>query len=375
MQLYTRQHPFIASVKERYPLTKQGSLKDTAHVVIDLTGSKISYDVGDCVAIFGVNPPQYVEQMLKGLQATGDEMVLTRHAEHSLTLKETLEKRVNLQDIPKKLIEIASTRHPQLAELLDPAKRNEFKEFVEEREVWDFILEHPLGEVDINELLNGLQPLLPRFYSIASHQDSVGEEVHLTVAHLRYKTRGYERFGICTHYLCNLVPLNDWSVPLYVQAHKGFTLPENPAADVIMIGPGTGVAPYRGFMQKRIWRKDTGRSWLFFGEWNNETDFFYEDFWKNLEGEGKLRLSTAFSRDQQDKVYVQNRMWENADELYNWIQNGAYIFVCGNASHMAKDVEAMLLQILKEKGNMDEQTANQYLKDLRLTKRYLKDVY
>lgn len=375
MQLYTRQKPFIASVKDRYPLNRQGSLKDTEHVVIDISGSNIEYDVGDCIAIFAENPPAYVQGMLQGLNATGDELVSTRHHDQPETLRAILEKRVNLQDIPKKLLEMASHRHHHLKELLDPAKRQEFKDFVKDREVWDFILEHPLGTFDLSELLSGLQPLLPRFYSIASHQQTVGDEVHLTVANLKYKSRGYQRFGICTHFLCDLVPLNEWSVPVYIQPHKGFTLPEETAADIIMIGPGTGVAPYRGFMQKRIWRKDSGRSWLFFGEWHKDKDFFYEEEWQSLESEGRLRLSTAFSRDQSQKVYVQHKMLEQAEELYDWIQNGAYLYVCGNASHMAKDVEAALIDIIKAEGGKSDDEAHEFLKELRSSKRYLKDVY
>ncbi len=373
--LYTRHHPFYSAVKERYSLTRPGSKKDTQHVVLDLTGSDISYEVGDCVGILPVNPPEYVEKTLEAFGTKGDQLLTFRQEPEKISFRHLLENYLNLSSIPKKLIEMIAAHHPQLNELLDHTHKQELKQFQSEREVWDFLYEHRLPEPDPQSLVDILQPLLPRFYSIASHQPSVGNEIHLTVAHLHYLTLGYNRYGVCTHYLCALAPINDWSVPLYLQPHKGFTLTDNPETDIIMIGPGTGIAPYRGFMQKRVWREDSGRSWLFFGEWHADTEFYYEDFWKPLEQEGKLRISTAFSRDQEHKIYVHHRMLEHADELYRWIENGAVIYVCGDAVHMAKDVEATLLTILTEKGHMKPANAAEYLKLLRHEKRYLRDVY
>lgn len=375
MTTYTRHHPFYSAVKQRYSLVQPGSKKDTRHLVLDLTGSGITYEVGDCVAVFPVNPPPYVESVLHSLGSTGNELIVSRHTAEPVPFRLLLERHLNLSNIPRKLVELASDSSSELVHFLQPEQRHALKDFLSDREVWDFLETHPVKNIHSQQLVDVLQPLLPRFYSIASHQATVGEEIHLTVAHLHYSTHGYERWGICTHYLCNLVSLDEWSIPIYIQPHKGFTLPDNPAGDIIMVGPGTGVAPYVGFMQKRLWRKDTGRSWLFFGEWNQATDFFYKPFWKMLEEEEKLILSTAFSRDQAEKVYVQHRMLEKADELYQWIQEGATLFLCGNADHMAKDVEETLIEIIAAKGGISHNSAIGYLKELRHEKRYLKDVY
>lgn len=375
MLTYNRHNPFLASVKKRYVLSQSGSSKNTQHVILDLTASRIQYEVGDCIGVLPNNPPSYVESVLDSFKTQGNENIESRHSSKPVTFKVLLEKYLNLSSIPKKLVEVASEYYPQLIPLLQQENRAELKTFLSEREVWDFLKEFYIPSLSVEHFVSLLQPLLPRFYSIASHQPTVGEEVHLTVAHIHYSSFGYERWGICTHYLCHLASINEWSVPIYLQPHKGFTLPDNPAANIIMIGPGTGIAPYVGFMQKRLFRGDTGRNWLFFGECNEKSDFFYESFWKTLEVEGKLKVSTAFSRDQPQKIYVQHRMLEQAEELFQWIEEGATIFVCGNADYMAKDVESTLIHILQEEGKLSYESSIQYLKDLRHQKRYLKDVY
>lgn len=366
MTLYSRHSPFIAAIKDRYLLNKADSYKETWHVSIDIKHSHIEYDVGDCLGILPSNPPQVIERMLQVFKSEGEELIETRHNESPESLRYILQKRINLSSISKKMVEMASLHYPELLPLLEPDNRKVFKEYVEDREVWDFLLEHPLLEASPVELLNTLQPLLPRLYSIASCQQVVGDEVHLTVSHVKYTTRGYQRWGTCTHYLCEAEPLQEWSVPVYLHQHKGFTVPEDSSTDIIMIGPGTGVAPYRGFMQKRAWRGDSGRSWLVFGERNRTLDFFYKDEWEALEQQGKLKVTTAFSRDQEQKIYVQHRLLENAAEVRSWVDNGAIIYVCGDAMHMAKDVENALIDIL---GSAEK------VKELRQAKRYLKDVY
>jgi sulfite reductase (NADPH) flavoprotein alpha-component len=220
-----------------------------------------------------------------------------------------------------------------------------------------------------------LSPLLPRFYSIASSQLVVGDEIHLTVAGLRYNSNGHERFGVCTHYLCDLAPLNEAVISLYIQPHHGFTLPKEKEADIIMVGPGTGVAPFRGFMQERALHQGTGRNWLFFGERSYQEDYFYRHFWQDLETRSLLKVNTAFSRDQEHKIYVQHRMLEHGAEIFRWIDNGAYFYVCGDAQRMAKDVETTLLQIIQIYGSKTEQEAKEYLKKMRTDKKYLRDVY
>lgn len=364
MNLYSRHNPYIAAIKDRYLLNKNDSFKQTWHVVVDISHSGMEYDVGDCLGILPSNPPEVIENMLSVLNSSGSELITTRHNEKEESLRYSLQRRINLSTIPKKVIEMAAKHHPSLLPLLEPDNRKDFKDFVADREVWDFLLEHPIQDISVIELLNALQPLLPRLYSIASCQQVVGDEVHLTVSHVKYTSRGYQRWGTCTHYLCEAEPLQEWSVPVYLQQHKGFTLPE-PSQDMIMIGPGTGVAPYRGFMQKRIWRQDAGRNWLIFGERNQALDYFYRDEWQALESEDKLKITTAFSRDQAEKIYVQHRLLESGAEVKSWVENGAVIYVCGDAQHMAKDVENVLIEIL----GADK------VKELRHTKRYLRDVY
>lgn len=374
MSKYSRYHPYYAAIKERRLLCSPTSEKATYHIAIDLTNSGITYEVGDCIAILAYNDEVVVEKVLRALGASGMELISSRHSEEAKPLKALLRHHCSLTDVTRGLVSMAGE---PLSSLLEAENRELFKSFVEEREVWDFLEEFKpkVGVGDLGAFIDTLMPLLPRFYSIASHGPSVGEEVHLTVAHLVYASGGHERYGVCTHYLCVLAREGEAALPIYIHPHKGFTLPEEPSADIIMIGPGTGVAPYRGFMQKRVYRGDVGRSWLFFGGRYKESDFFYKELWEELAASGRLLLTTAFSREQAEKMYVQHRMWEEGRELYRWIQKGAYIFVCGDAKAMAKDVEVMLLRIFREYGGFDEKGAMEYLKELRRSKRYLRDVY
>ena len=220
-----------------------------------------------------------------------------------------------------------------------------------------------------------LMPLLPRFYSIASSMKEVSNEVHLTVADLKYISNQHVRRGVCTYYLCELAPMHQEIIPIFVQPHHGFTVPENRDADLIMIGPGTGIAPYRAFMQERMALNATGKNWLFFGECYRAYNYFYEDYWNSLAAQEKLEIDLAFSRDQEHKIYVWHRMLEKAPEIFNWLQNGAYLFVCGDAHRMAKDVDATIHKIVREQGGMDEHAAKNYIKQLKAENRYLRDVY
>lgn len=379
--VYNKSHPFLSSIKERYSLCKGGSEKHTHHVVLDLSGSGITYQVGDSIAVFSTYDPDLVERTLKALRLTGEERVKDKHADIYYPLREFLTAKANITEVSKRFVaELAKRQfNPQKKEhllyLLEDQNKDALKEFMKNREVWDLMLEHEEVSFEAEEIASLLMPMLPRFYSIASSMKAVGEEVHLTVSYVKYNSNGQQRLGVCSHYLCDLAPLRQAVVPIYIQPHHGFTLPENSDADLIMVGPGTGVAPYRGFMQERIAQGAKGRHWLFFGEWNRDTNYFYEDFWEHLKAEGKLKIDLAFSRDQPHKVYVQHRMLEKANELFNMLENGAYFFVCGDAHRMAKDVDAALHRIVQEQGGCDEAAAKEYVKNLRHQKRYLKDVY
>jgi len=378
---YSRTNPFIAKVKIRERLSKTGSKKNTHYIALDISGSNIRYDVGDSIGIYPVNDPHLVIWTLRAMDATGHELVTDKQGENETTLKNFLETKANITEISKKfLIELTKKqtilkKKAVLEILIDESGKEALKEYQSTHELWDTLEENKEAKFEIQELCNLLMPLLPRLYSISSAQNSVGDEVHLTVAMLEYESNQLLRRGVCTHYLCNLAPLNEPSVSIYIQPHHGFTLPEDNNAPIMMVGPGTGVAPFRAFLQERMHLQATGKNWLIFGEWNQEFDFFYEEYFNELASKNILRLETAFSRDQADKIYVQHRMWENGQEIFDWLENGGYFYVCGDAKRMARDVEAILLQIIEQFGKLDELASKAYLKDLRAQKRYLRDVY
>ncbi len=378
---YNKTNPFLASIKNRYRLSKQGSDKFTHHVALDLSGSDITYRVGDSIAIFPVHDSLLVQRTLNAFHATGTEVVTDKHTGELIPLRTYLTKKGNITDINRKLFTEVAQRQTNkgkkahLEFLLAEENKDALKEFMKNRELWDFLHDNAEVHFAVEELPHFLQPMLPRFYSIASSMKAVGHEVDLTVSYVKYTTNNHIRLGVCSHFLCDLMPLHQPVVPVYIQPHHGFTLPEDPAANIIMIGPGTGIAPYRAFMQERLVLNFTGHNWLFFGEWNREYDYFYEDFWADLQKQKKIRVDLAFSRDQGHKIYVQHRMLEQAEDLFKWLEKGAYIFVCGDAHRMAKDVETTLHRIIQEQGKMDELAARAYVKRLRAEKRYLRDVY
>jgi len=379
--IYNKSHPYQAAITKRYSLCKPGSLKSTYHVVLDLKGSGLTYDVGDSIAVFPVNDAHVVERTIHSIKADGSELVKDKHSEDNVPFCEYLTKKCNLVEVPRKLIaEIAkrqtnTSKKEYLDHLLSEGQKEKLKEYQAWHEVWDALAENEEAKFTAQELSQLLMPLLPRFYSIASSLAAVGEEVHLTVAELTYETNGITRRGVCTHYLCQLAPMGEKSVPIYIQPSNGFTLPQEGSSPVIMIGPGTGIAPFRAFLQERHAKGATGSNWLFFGEWHRHSEFYYEQDWQEYIQAGLLRLETAFSRDQEHKIYVQHRLMEHGQELFEWLEKGAYIYVCGDARRMAKDVDATLHQIVQNHAKCDEIAAKDYIKKLRSTKRYLRDVY
>lgn len=378
---YNKTNPFLATVKERYNLTLSGSKKNTQHVVLDIKGSDLTYNVGDSIGIFPINNDDLVNKTLRAMRVKGHELLIDKHTGQSLSIRHFLTQKANVTDLSKKLLSVIaqeqanSEKKDFLHSLLVEGAQDKFKAYLEAHELWDILEENHEVTFPLQELCNMLMPLLPRLYSISSSMSVVGDEVHLTVGVLKYHTNGHQRVGVCTHYLCEIVPLHLPVVPIYMQRHHGFTLPMSSDASIIMIGPGTGVAPFRAFMQERMAHNAQGKNWLFFGECNRSTDFFYEDYWTGLEQQGKLRLDVAFSRDQPEKVYVQHRMFAHGADLYRWILEGAYIYVCGDASRMAKDVEMVLHEIIRVYGNKDEAESKAMIKKLRAEKRYLRDVY
>ncbi|MCE2984093.1 MAG: sulfite reductase [Parachlamydia sp.] len=379
---YNKENPFYASIKERTPLSKAGSAKSTQHLVLDLRGSGLTYEVGDSIGVFPQHDRELIDRTLHYARATGGELVHYPAHDRLYRFSELLLKVVNITDVSPKLIREVTARQKDeakkrfLERLLLDENREELKAYLARHEVWDFLRDHAEVELSPQELTALFMPLLPRFYSISSSQKWVGDEVHLTIAPLEYEANGHKRRGVCTHFLCELVPLGQPAVPVFIQPSHGFQLPPDHEISLLMIGPGTGIAPFRAFLQERLFfQRAKGKHWLFFGEWNKATDFFYEEDWSLFEQKGHLRLDAAFSRDQEEKIYVQHRMLEKGEEFYQWLEEGAYLYVCGDAQRMAKDVEATLLFIIQEYGRKDVLQSREYIKKLRQQKRYRRDVY
>lgn len=379
---YNKQNPFLASLKERRALSKSGSLKNTQHLVIDIRGSGLEYQVGDSIGVFSRHDPDLIAKTLRAMRAHGDELVHCRSNGEQMKLIECLESQCNITDLSPKFLKEVLIRQTDpekkhfLEALLEEGNREALKEYLAKHEIWDFLEAHHEVFFSPQEVVGLLMPLLPRFYSIASSQKYVGDEVHLTIAPLEYESNGHKRRGVCTHFLCELAEMDQPVVPIFIQHAHNFRLPEDHHSDLIMVGPGTGVAPFRGFLQERLlFAKAKGKHWLFFGEKKRAYDFFYEEDWQHYSEHGHLRLELAFSRDQDYKVYVQHKMLEHGEELFKWLEGGAYLYVCGDASHMAKDVEAMLHQVIQEFGLKNSQESKEYLKKLRQEKRYVRDVY
>jgi sulfite reductase (NADPH) flavoprotein alpha-component len=294
------------------------------------------------------------------------------------TLREVLSHHVTLREPSRQMLAAILEKDPstafRLSEFVDPEAKSVMDDWVDGREVVDILEMFPGAKFTADELAKVLRKLQPRLYSIASSPKVHPEAVHLTVAVVRYELHGRKRQGVASTYLADRV--DDRPFPVFIHSAKHFRPPEDNALPLIMIGPGTGIAPFRAFLQEREATGATGKTWLFFGDRNRATDFLYEDEITGWQNKGVLhRLDTAFSRDQADKVYVQNRMMENADELWKWLEEGASFYVCGDASRMAKDVDQALHRIVEKAGGKSEEEAAVYVDEMKKSKRYRKDVY
>jgi sulfite reductase (NADPH) flavoprotein alpha-component len=378
---FDRLHPFISKIKERKLLTGVGSTKETYHISLDLQGSGIQFKPGDSIGIYAQNDPILVQHLIEAMKASGEEPIIEQRSLQPMTLRYFLTHKANLARLTSSFLKLfheyerAHDKKNQLSRLLNGENKALLTQYLAAHDPLDLCKEYGETTVPLQELCNQFGPLLPRFYSVASSQTSYPNEVHLTVALFTFTHAEEKRFGVASHFLTHIAHEQETPIPLYVQIAHSFALPSALDADLIMIGPGTGVAPYRAFLQERLSRNATGRHWLFFGERNRATDYLYGDYWDSLEREGQLVLDLAFSRDQFDKIYVQHKMYAKAEELWNWIKSGAYIYVCGDAQHMAKDVEATLIQIAIEQGYLNTEEAKAFFKSLRTQKRYLLDVY
>jgi sulfite reductase (NADPH) flavoprotein alpha-component len=378
---YSKDHPFPARVTENRLLNKPGSAKETRHFAVEIAGSGLHYKAGDSLGVYPSNRPADVAEILGLLGASGDEPVMLPKATAPIALREALTSKLALAGPTRRIVETLAAKatdggeKPRLDGLLAPEAKEVLAAYLDEREFVDLLAEFRSARLTPQEFVDHLRRLMPRLYSIASSPRVHPSEIHLTVAVVRYTTNGRERAGVCSTFLADRVAVGTTPTPVFV-SHSHFGPPEDGSRDAIMVGPGTGIAPFRAFVQDRVAAGAKGRNWVFFGDQKQSTDFLYAEEWERYVAAGQVtRLDTAFSRDQINKVYVQDRMREQGAELWAWIQAGAYFFVCGDAKRMAKDVDTALHDIIADKGGMSPQAAIDYVKQMKKDKRYQRDVY
>ncbi len=370
---FDRDKPFAATILANQRITGCDSGRDIRHLELSLAGSGLTYEPGDALGVWPRNPASLVEAVLEHLQLDGELEVV--HDCTCLPLREWLMARRELTRLARPFVALhaARTHNAELNHLLAPEQAPALAEFLRTHQIIDVLRACP-GEWNAEELVTALRPLTPRLYSIASSRKAVGNEAHLTVALVAYDAFGYAHWGAASHDLAQAG--EDAVASIFIEENERFRLPADPTRDIIMIGPGTGVAPYRGFVQERRETGATGRNWLVFGNPHFSSDFLYQTEWQAAFKDGSLhRLDLAFSRDGANKVYVQQRLRESGRELFDWIVNGAHVYVCGDATRMARDVHAALRDVVATHGARSHDAAEEYLSDLLRQGRYARDVY
>jgi sulfite reductase (NADPH) flavoprotein alpha-component len=374
---YSRRKPFPGRLLVNRRLTGEDSEKDARHFEICIKGSGLKYEVGDALGIMPHNSADSVEELLTVLGFDGEEEV-TNPEGAKMPIRLALLREYEIRKPHRDFLNAVSEHESAdqyFKDLIRSDVSGELKKFLWGREIIDFLVDSPGVKFAPGEFIGLLKKLQPRLYSIASSLKAYPEQVHLTVDTLRYKLNGRQRKGVCSNFLAEDAGQNT-PIPVFIQPSKHFHLPQNGDAPIVMVGPGTGIAPFRAFLQERKAIGAKGRNWLFFGAQRSRCDFFYQDELEAMQRDRFLtRLDTAFSRDQNFKVYVQHRMLENAKELWNWLERGAHFYVCGDASRMAKDVEDALHKIVRSAGGKTEDAAMEYVQKLKAEKRYQRDVY
>lgn len=369
---YDKKNLFEATILEKINLNATGSSKETIHLELDLAGSGITYEPGDALGVYGSNSPKLIQEVLETTDLDGGENVTTHKGEKKLLEALTYE---------YELTPLSKTTLSKYAELTNSARLKKvltdniaLKKYLFGRDILDLLKEEPY-KLSAQGLISVLRKNTPRMYSIASSLDAVEDEVHLLVSVVRYNALGRDKEGHCSVTLADRLEIDD-KVKIFVDKNSRFKLPKNPDAPIIMVGPGTGIAPFRAFMQQLEVSEKRAPSWLFFGDRNFTTDFLYQAEWQQYLKDGILtKANVAFSRDQSEKQYVQHRMLDNSKELYEWLENGAHFYVCGDASKMAKDVDLALKQIIQQQGGVTIEKAEEYIKNLQLSNRYQADIY
>jgi len=373
---YTKQSPYAAELLVSQKITGRDSAKDVRHIEIDLGESGLTYQPGDALGVWFENSSALVDELVTALGLDGLDKIAV--ADESVTLAEALKTKFEITQTSINFVEFWANKSQstQLLAILDD--KTALREYAGNHQVVDVVKSAPLADgtaLSAQEFTDALRKITPRLYSIASAQSEVEEEVHLTVGLVQYQLDDANRQGGASGFLANGLE-EGGEVKVFIEHNDNFRLPADENTPVIMIGPGTGVAPFRAFMQEREATEATGDNWLFFGDQTFTQDFLYQVEWQNYLKSGLLtKIDLAFSRDQAEKIYVQDRLKENASEIFAWLQRGAHVYVCGDMSRMAKDVEAALIEIIANEGQLSEDQASAYLKDLRNAKRYQKDVY
>ena len=372
---HDRKNPFKAKLITSHVLNQPGSAKETRHVEISLEGSSLTYEVGDALGVVPTNCPTLVSEILALLNCDGEEAVPDADGAET-SLRHALQHSYVITQPTLSFVHEVARRSPEAcrdwATLLAEDKKSDFEKFLHGREVIDFLKAAP--NFAPKEFVTLLRKLQPRLYSISSSPKAHPGQVHLTVGAVRYESHGRVRKGVCSTFLADRVEAGG-IVPVFVQTSHGFRLPLDPATPIIMVGPGTGIAPFRAFLEERRATNAPGKNWLFFGDQQRASDFLYEEELTVMERDNFLRLDLAFSRDQAEKIYVQDRMLQNAADLWTWLEQGAHFYVCGDAKRMARDVDAALHKIIQTAGAKSPDEAAAYVQQLKSAKRYQRDVY
>jgi len=375
--LYTRTNPFRAEVLTTINLNGRGSDRETRHLELSLEGSGLSYQPGDCVGIYPENDPALVDAIIAQMNWKPDEIVSPDRQGEDATIRGALLRHFEITVLTRPLLEKAQpySADGRLAELLKPENKDELRSYVNGRDLLDLLQDFGPWTLSAGAVTTVLRKLPPRLYSIASSNKANPDEVHLTIRKVEYESHGRKRGGVCSVQVSERLEAGD-TLPLFIQENPNFKLPTDPSTPVIMIGPGTGVAPFRAFLEEREELGSEGKTWLFYGDRHFVTDFLYQTDWQRMLKSGALsKLEVAFSRDSEEKVYVQHRMLEHAAELYGWLQEGAHIYVCGDEKHMAHDVHKALLTIVEQQGGLNSEAAAAYVAELQANQRYQRDVY
>jgi sulfite reductase (NADPH) flavoprotein alpha-component len=374
---YSRTNPFNAEILENLNLNGRGSQRETRHLEISLEGSNLQYEPGDCLGIYPENHPDLVKDLIDTLGLKSEEPVTINKNGDVRPLQEALLYNYEITVLTKPLLEQAAkfSANTKLHELLKPEHEQELRAYLKERDLLDLIQDFAPWEASAADLVSILRKMPARLYSIASSSKANPDEVHVTIRTVRYEAHGRDRYGVCSVQTSERLNPGD-TLPVYIHDNPNFKLPANPETPIIMIGPGTGVAPFRAFLQEREETEAEGNTWLFYGDQHFNSDFLYQIEWQKWLKTGVLtRMDVAFSRDTDKKVYVQHRMLEKGAELFQWLKAGAYVYVCGDEKYMAHDVHASLITILEREGKMNAEEAAAYLTDMQQQKRYLRDVY